>query len=215
MTLLLEREPIGWHAQVEVAEFTAQAERDTMHALFPARARLIDLASRRGYRLPGLVVPHVSGDMMRSCGFDPAGYRYAKHNLLVNAGINRMQSLAIGAGGQAWDATHTAIAVGDGNGSVPTAAATDTDLAALTGATHRYIQPADSTFPSAASQVITVQATVATGNGNFEWREWGVSQDTAGSTAAVTTPLLNHKGVDLGLKTSAAPWVFKVTFTQT
>ncbi len=159
----------------------------------------------------GLVEPTL--DEMLAFGLVPYEIRDAGYNLLCNAGINRLESLLIAGGGQAYDATHTAIGVGDGAGSVPTAAATDTDLAALTGATHRYIQPADGTYPSAASQVVTIQSTFATGNGNFEWREWGVSQDTAGSTSAITAPLLNHKGVDLGLKTSASAWAFKITIT--
>lgn len=159
----------------------------------------------------GLVTPTL--DEMLALGLVPYEVRDAGENLLCNAGINRLESLLIAGGGQAYDATHTAIGVGDGGGTVPTAAATDTDLTAATGASHRYIQPADATYPSQATQVITIQATFATGNGNFEWREWGVSQDAAGSTSAVTAPLLNHKGVDLGLKTSASAWAFKITIT--
>jgi Phage tail-collar fibre protein len=152
-------------------------------------------------------------DEMVALGLVPYEVRDAGHNLLCNAGINRLESLLIAGGGQAYDNTHTAIGVGDGGGSVPTAAATDTDLAAVVNAANRYFQVADATYPSQASQVVTIQATFATGNGNFEWREWGVAQNTASGANAATAPLLNHKGVDLGLKTSAAAWAFKITIT--
>lgn len=181
-------EAIRWSARGQVLKFSAEE------------------IERAGLHAPTL-------DEMLAAGVKPYEVADAGHNLLCNAGINRLESLLIGGGGQAYSNGNCAIGVGDGNGSVPSPAATDTDLTALTGATHRYIQPADATYPSQASQVVTIQATFATGNGNFEWREWGVSQDTAGSTAAVTAPLLNHKGVDLGLKTSASSWAFKITIT--
>lgn len=152
-------------------------------------------------------------DELVALGLSPFEIVDAGHNLLANAGINRLESLLIGAGGQAYDATHTAVGVGDGGGTVPTAAATDTDLAAIVNAANRYFQVADATYPSQALQVVTIQATYATGNANFEWREWCIAQNAASGANAATAPLLNHKGIDLGLKTVAASWAFKVTIT--
>ncbi len=184
----VSQEHIGWLARGAVFKF---------HATDIERA--------------GLVKPSL--DEMLGFGLEPYEILDAGHNVLCNAGINRLESLLIGAGGQAYDATHTAIGVGDGGGSVPTGAATDTDLAATVNASNRYFQMADGTYPSAATQVVTIQSTFATGNANFEWREWGVDQHTASGATASVAPLLNHKGIDLGLKTSASAWSFKITIT--
>lgn len=137
----------------------------------------------------------------------------AGSNLLCNAGINRLQSLLIGAGGQVFDNAHSAIGVGDGGGSAPTVAATDTDLVAAVAAANRYFQMCDATYPSQALQVITWQSTFASGNANFAWNEWGIDQHTASGATASVAPLLNHKGVALGTKTNASAWGFKVTVT--
>jgi hypothetical protein len=130
-------------------------------------------------------------------------------NILLNAGINRLEDLLIGAGGQALDNTHCRIGAGDGTTAV---AATDTDLSAAAGSTHRWFQVMDATYPSRSSQTITFKATFGTGDGNFTWNEWGIDAGTA-SGNTVTAPLLNRKIASLGTKTAGATWAFTVTLT--
>lgn len=216
MRTVEKRDTAHWEARGTVFKFSADEMRDAGVQLGPSK-RLVyvprSVVLPSGSRRFGRLVHEPTMDELLALGVEPFETLDAGHNLLANAGINRLESLLIGAGGQAYDATHTAILVGDGAGSVPTAAASDTDLAALVNAANRWAQVADATFPSQATQVITIQATVPQGNGNFEWREWGVAQNVASAAAAATAPLLNHKGIDLGLKTSAAAWAFKITIT--
>lgn len=208
--IVLERDALSWSAHAHIEKFTAADERDAMHILHPKRAALVDFAGRKGYKLPAFVIPHISGDELLRLNFDPFGVIDAVGNLLVNAGINRLGSLLIAGGGQGYDASHCALGVGD---TSTAAAATDTDLNATVNAANRYFQVADSTYPTFASQVLTVKATFATANANFNWREWGIAGNTASGANAATAPLLNHKVVDLGTKTSNASWAFTVTVT--
>lgn len=130
----------------------------------------------------------------------------ADGNALLNAGIQRLEDLLIGAGGQAFDATHCRIGVGNGTTAVTAA---DTDLSAAAGSTNRWFQLV-SGAPSRSGQTLTFTATFATGDGNFAWNEWGIDAGTA-SGNTVTAPMLNRKVVSLGTKTSAASWAFTVT----
>lgn len=198
-----------WSAHATLTKFTAAAERDTMHDLAPCRAAVVESARKSGIHLPNRMIPRVSADAMMARGFAPTVVEDYPGNLLVNAGINRMEALLLNAGAtQAYDATHTAIGVGD---TATAAAATDVDLNAAVAAANRYIQVADATYPSAAAQVVTIQSTFATGNANFVWNEWGVGQNTTSGAVAITAPMLNHKVTNLGTKTSAAAWALKIT----
>jgi hypothetical protein len=62
-------------------------------------------------------------------------------NLLMTAGATRLLSLLTGTGGQAYDATHSRIGVGD---SVTAESAAQTDLQG----TNKYFKLVDATFPS-------------------------------------------------------------------
>lgn len=229
MTKVLER--YGLHAQLTITKFKATdieaAVRDG--GLIPQTTRLQDRLDLRTFRTEGAqlrAIQAVQMDELLAMGLDPFDFTEAEHNLEVYTGINAMLRLLIGttvsAGGTNYANAAARLCVGDGTGSVPTAAVTDTDLAALTGATHRYCNACDATYPSVpsggnnlASSVLTAQATVATGNGNFAWNEWGMDKGGASGTAAIAAgDLFNHKGVSLGTKTSAAAWAFNVTFTQ-
>lgn len=155
----------------------------------------------------------VSADLetLRRAGIRPYDVVQARDNVMVNGGINAMLTLLIGGGGTSYATANARIGVGDGAGSVPTAAATDTDLTAVTGATHR--QWAASTSSSEATQVLTVVASFSSGVANFAWNEWGIDNGvTAGTGAAVG--LLNHKGVSLGTKTSSGVWVLTAAITE-
>lgn len=143
-------------------------------------------------------------------GDSPYQVNEVVHNLLVNAGIQRLEDLLIAAGGQGFDSTHSRIGVGDDSTA---AAASQTDLQAGAGATHRQFKLVSS-GPTRSSQTITWVITVAAGEGNFVagWQEWCIDPGTADGTT-VTSPMLNRKVASLGTKVLPAVWVFTVTLT--
>lgn len=147
-------------------------------------------------------------------GVLPDESREYEHNVLCTAGITRLLNLLIGAGGQAYDATHTRVLVGDGGGSAPTGTAADTDLTAIVNAANRYGQLV-SGANTVSTNVLTIAATFATGNGNFHWFEFAFDQAAASGATAATAPLLNHKGLDMGTKSSSIAWAFTGTVTIT
>jgi hypothetical protein len=138
----------------------------------------------------------------------PYGVVNVRDNVMVNGGINTMLSLLIGGGGTTYAPANARLCVGDGNGSVPTAAATDTALAAPT---NRYNALCSSS--TEATQVLTVVSSFASGVANFPWNEWGIDSGGASGTGAASG-LLNHKGVALGTKTSAGVFVLTATITE-
>lgn len=131
-------------------------------------------------------------------------------NLLTTAGLTRLTSLLTGGGGQALTNTSARLGVGDGSG---TAAVGDTDLSASAGASHRYFQVMDATYPQVSGGVITCKATYDSSTANFTWAEWGIDIGTPTVSAGTTVNavLLNHKtGANLGTKTSGS-YGFTVT----
>lgn len=130
-----------------------------------------------------------------------------------NAGIAIMEQLLTGTATPVpYDNAHARIVIGDGNGSVPTAAATDTKLAATTNIVYL---PMNATFPNVSSSppmVMTWQATATGSQGNWPWREWGIDNGGGGNATPV---LFNHVGVNLGTKTAGSTWTFQASITQT
>jgi hypothetical protein len=160
--------------------------------------------------LARLGLEHCTAEQLEGEGVRPEwSGLWDEGNLLLNAGINRMGSLLIAGGGQALDATHCRVGVGDGSTAVVN---TDTDLSAIAGSTHRWFQLVDAGFPTFISQTLTAKSTFATGDGNFAWTEWGIDFGTASSNA-VTAPLLNRKvpASSMGTKGSGSAWAFTVT----
>lgn len=159
-----------------------------------------------------LALGHTPSGADLACFARPDEVVYREMNLLVNVGIQRLEDLLIGAGGQAYTATFSRIGTGNGAG---TAAAADTDLSAAAGAANRWFQAMDSTFPSRSAQTLTFKSTFASADGNYAWNEWGIDQGGAGSStsgATVGAPLLNHKtGAALGTKASGSSWAFTAT----
>lgn len=147
---------------------------------------------------------------IRAAGIDPYSFVEAERNLMVNSGINTMLGLLIGAGGTTYANGNARICVGDGAGSVPTVAATDTALAATS---NRYAQACQTSSPSVASQALTAISVFGTANANFAWNEWGIDSGGASGSGAASG-LLNHRGVALGTKASASTWAFTVTITE-
>ena len=143
----------------------------------------------------------------------PVEYVDGEGNLLTTAGLTRLVSLLIAAGGQG--VTNTSARIGTGNGA-GSAAIGDTDLGAAAGSTNRWFQIMDATFPSAAGAVATLKSTFATGDGNYAWNEWGIDVGTPTVTSGNTVAalLLNHKtSAALGTKTAGSSWAFTVTIT--
>lgn len=128
-------------------------------------------------------------------------------NLGLNAGIARLGSLLIAGGGQGLDNSHCRIGVGNGSTAVLN---TDTDLSASAGSGNRWFNMADPSYPTFATQTLTVVSTFATGDGNFPWAEWGIDFGTAAS-AVVAAPLLNRKVASLMTKTVAVVAAFTAT----
>jgi hypothetical protein len=138
----------------------------------------------------------------------------------TNLGISVMEQLLTGATptgspppavpfSNAW----ARIAIGDGNGSVPTVAATDTALAAPTNII--YLTMSSTAYPqvsAAAPMVMTWQGTATGSQGNWAWREWGIDNGGGGNTPVT---LFNHKAVALGTKSSGTTWTFQASITQT
>lgn len=123
-------------------------------------------------------------------------------NTLITAGINTMLNGLIGTAITAYSNANCRIGVGD-SATAPTAADTD-----LNAATNKTRQLADATYPSIANNVMTIQATFATGSANYAWLEWGTF-----NTATAGSGMLNHANPNLGTKTSASSWALKVTIT--
>lgn len=150
-------------------------------------------------------VPGMTGEELLLHGINPSDELTVVGNLLTTAGLTRLNNLLTGAGGQAWDATHSRIGTADATTAANVA---DTDLG---GTSNKYFQLVSAT-PSVSGGVTTFVATFGTANGNYAWQEWGVDQGTA-SGATVTATLLNHKIVSMGTKASGASWTITATIT--
>lgn len=132
-------------------------------------------------------------------------------NVLTTAGAAREATLLIGTG-QAMDATHTLLGVGN---SSTTATVADTGLGAAAGSSNQYWMVPDATYPSASGGTITVKATWATGDGNFTWNEWGIQITTSAASSGASPgagAFMNHKVASLGVKSSGA-WALSVTIS--
>ena len=120
-------------------------------------------------------------------------------NLLTNAGINNIWSLAAGGAGTAWAHATSAIAVGT-NATAATAA--DTAL----GTESARVASATSYPTYGTSQQIVFQSSFDGSTANVHWQEFGVFNNvTSGGT------MLNHKISDQGTKSSGQVWQISCT----
>lgn len=156
--------------------------------------------------------------------FQPCGAALLRHvdpyetvehvgNLLTTAGLNRLTSLLIGAGGQAL--TNTASRIGVGNSSTA-AAVGQTDLQAAAGSSNRQFKVMDATYPQQSNGVVTLRSTFATGEANFAWAEVGtdIGTPTVTDGTTVNAVLLNRFLPSPGLGTKASgSWVLTETIT--
>lgn len=141
----------------------------------------------------------------------------ADGNLVTTAGLNRITSLIIGAGGQALTNSRLVVGVGDGSTA---AALGDTDLSAAAGSTHRWIQGVDASYPTQNNGVITVNSTFQSADGAFTWSEWAWGVATAAvvpssvwATATTSGIMVNHKIQSLGAKATGSVFTHQATLT--
>lgn len=181
---------IRWRVQLEVDKFTDDA---------------VMLLARRLGRTP------TGTELIESVL--PREHLEVAGNLLTTAGLNRLTSLLIGAGGQAL--TNTATRIGVGN-SATAEAVGQTDLQAAAGAANRQFKVMDATYPQQANGVVTARSTFATGEANFVWAEWGldIGTPTVADGTTVNAVLLNRKVQAMGTKASGT-WVGTATITFT
>lgn len=159
----------------------------------------------------GIAVP--LGADFEALGVKPYETLVKEGNLLTTAGLNRLTSLLIGAGGQAL--TNTACRIGVGNSSTA-AAVGNTDLAAAAGGANRQFKVMDATYPQQANGVVTFRSSFATGEANFVWAEWGI--DVGAPTVADGTTvnaLLFNRAVQANGTKASGTWVATATVTIT
>jgi hypothetical protein len=137
----------------------------------------------------------------------------SKGNLLLNAGIARMEDLLIGAlTGTTNVFSNGNSRVGVGN-STTAASASQTDLQAAAGSANRQFKVMDATYPSRSGQTVTWQSSFTSAEANFVWNEWGIDfTNTAANGTTVGTTMLNRKVESLGTKTTGT-WTLQVAVT--
>lgn len=137
-------------------------------------------------------------------------------NLLTTAGLDRLTSLFIGAGGQAF--TNSRAAVGVGNSSTA-ATVSDTSLGG-NSAGNSYWQAPDVSNPTQSNGTISCSSTFGASDANFAWNEWGLGIATAAvtanavfATATTSGILINHKVQSMGTKVDPAIWTLAASIT--
>lgn len=122
-------------------------------------------------------------------------------NILVNAGIDVMESLLIGGAGTVFSNANAYLGVGDSNTA---ASASQTDLQA---ASNKLRKAMNVTYPTQASQVLTFQSDFGSSDANFAWEEFAVFNASSGGT------MLNRKVSSQGTKSSGQTWRLTLTIT--
>jgi hypothetical protein len=92
------------------------------------------------------------------------------------------------------------LGIGD---STTAFSATHTDLQA---STNKLRKAMDATYPQGSANALTFKSTFATGDGNFQWQEYGVFTSASGGT------MFSRKVENLGTKVSGT-WVLTVVVT--
>lgn len=127
----------------------------------------------------------------------------------AGAGIHEMLERLLGTTtSPAYNNANSRIGVGDGNGSVPSPAYADTDLAAV-GTSGNFLKNAmNATYPlGPTARVVTFQSDFTNAQANYAWREWGIYNANSNNVG-----MLNHKGESLGTKVSGT-WTLTATIT--
>ena len=132
--------------------------------------------------------------------FAPYEIIEGRGNILVNAGIQLMLDLLIGAGGTVFSNANAHVGVGD---STTAAAASQTDLQA---ATNKLRKAMEATYPSRSGQTLTFRSVFGASDANFDWEEWAIFNASSAGT------MLNRKVQNFGTK-SGGTWTLTVTVT--
>lgn len=122
---------------------------------------------------------------------------------LTNAGRDLIAADILGETIVPFNNLNARLGVGD---SATAFTQADTDLIA---AVNKLRKGMDATYPTRATNVITLRSTFSTVEANFTWNEWGTFNAATGGT------MLQRKVEALGTKTSAQSWQFTVTLTVT
>ena len=122
-------------------------------------------------------------------------------NMLVNEGINEMNTLIAGTGGVQFNNANAVLIVG-----------TDDTAATATDTRSNFSNPVekamDSGFPTyGTNQKITWQATYGSAEANQAWKQFGVLN------TITTGELLNHKIEDEGIKVAGQTWELTLEMT--
>lgn len=122
-------------------------------------------------------------------------------NLMVNAGLQLMEDLLIGAGGTVFNNANSYIGVGDSSASE---AAGQTDLQA---ATNKLRKAMSATYPSRSSQTVTWRAAFGSTDANYAWNEFAIFNASSAGT------MLNRKVSGQGTKASGQTWTVDLAIT--
>lgn len=114
---------------------------------------------------------------------------------LTTAGRNFIAAAIVNSGSPTFFSNANAhLGVGDSNTAF---SASQTDLQA---ATNKLRKAMESTYPTLATNVITLRSLFGTSDANFAWEEWAVFNASSSGT------MLSRKVESLGTKTSAQSW---------
>jgi len=128
-------------------------------------------------------------------------------NVITNAGWTLLMTLLTGGSGQAMDATHTRIGVGNGTTAADYA---DTDL---DGAS-KWFEPVSSAA-TLGTRSMQFSATFGASVANFDWEEFGldITSGTATAGNTVGAVLFNRRVSSQGTKASGQVWTATATVT--
>lgn len=115
-------------------------------------------------------------------------------NITVNAGIQLMLDLLIGAGGTVYNNANAYIGVGD---STTSESASQTDLQA---ATNKLRKAMSAGYPSRSGQTLTFRSVFGPSDSNYAWNEFAVFNAASAGT------MLNRKVNSQGTKASGQTW---------
>jgi hypothetical protein len=184
----MQKEGIGWKTKVVLLKFTGDDGE-------------VAKKSKKGASLADLTKEFKS--FLKA----PPDIHYG--NVACNTGLANLIDCVIHATGAYWSHFGTTIAyigAGDGNGSVPTPAATDTGLAAPTSKIYVVM---DGGYPSRSAQKATFRSTFGAGVGSWYWRELGIRNGLNDSTGT----LLNHLAYDKGTKAAGDTFIPSIEIT--
>jgi len=122
-------------------------------------------------------------------------------NITVNAGIQLMLDLLIGAGGTVYSNANAYIGVGD---STTSESASQTDLQA---ATNKLRKAMSVSYPSRSGQTLTFRSVFGSSDSNYAWNEFAVFNAASAGT------MLNRKVSSQGTKASGQTWTIDLAIT--